>query len=224
MVKGKLIIIEAGDGCGKATQTKLLYDRLNQAGYKVKKVEYPDYESPACTPVKMYLQGEFGGHVDDVNAYAASVLFAVDRYASYRMKWKKDYEEGTIILADRYTTSNMVHQAVKIEDSKMRDEFLSWLWDTEFTKMGLPVPDKVIFLNMPPDISNKLIDNRAKKDNRKKDIHEQDKNYLEKCHEVYQEMANLYDWDIVECAKDNQLRTIEEIHEDVWQKIQGLIK
>ena len=224
MVKGKLIIIEAGDGCGKATQTKLLYDRLNQAGYKVKKVEYPDYESPACTPVKMYLQGEFGGHVDDVNAYAASVLFAVDRYASYRMKWKKDYEEGTIILADRYTTSNMVHQAVKIEDSKMRDEFLSWLWDTEFTKMGLPVPDKVIFLNMPPDISNKLIDNRAKKDNRKKDIHEQDKNYLEKCHEVYQEMANSYDWDIVECAKDNQLRTIEEIHEDVWQKIQGLIK
>lgn len=224
MVKGKLIIIEAGDGCGKATQTKLLYDRLNQAGYKVKKIEYPDYESPACTPVKMYLQGEFGGHVDAVNAYAASVLFAVDRYASYRMKWKKDYEEGTIILADRYTTSNMVHQAVKIEDSKMRDEFLSWLWDTEFTKMGLPVPDKVIFLNMPPDISNKLIDNRAKKDNRKKDIHEQDKNYLEKCHEVYQEMANHYDWDIVECAKDNQLRTIEEIHEDVWQKIQGLIK
>lgn len=224
MVKGKLIIIEAGDGCGKATQTKLLYDRLNQAGYNVKKVEYPDYESPACTPVKMYLQGEFGGHVDDVNAYAASVLFAVDRYASYRMKWKKDYEEGTIILADRYTTSNMVHQAVKIEDSKMRDEFLSWLWDIEFTKMGLPVPDKVIFLNMPPDISNKLIDNRAKKDNRKKDIHEQDKNYLEKCYEVYQEMANRYDWDIVECAKDNQLRTIEEIHEDVWQKIQGLIK
>ena len=223
-MKGKLIIIEAGDGCGKATQTKLLYDRLNQAGYKVKKIEYPDYESPACTPVKMYLQGEFGGHVDDVNAYAASVLFAVDRYASYRMKWKKDYEEGTIILADRYTTSNMVHQAVKIEDSKMRDEFLSWLWDTEFTKMGLPVPDKVIFLNMPPDISNKLIDNRAKKDNRKKDIHEQDKNYLEKCQEVYQEMANRYDWDIVECAKDNQLRTIEEIHEDVWQKIQGLIK
>ena len=224
MVKGKLIIIEAGDGCGKATQTKLLYDRLNQAGYKVKKVEYPDYESPACTPVKMYLQGEFGGHVDDVNAYAASVLFAVDRYASYRMKWKKDYEEGTIILADRYTTSNMVHQAVKIEDNKMRDEFLSWLWDTEFTKMGLPVPDKVIFLNMPPDISNKLIDNRAKKDNRKKDIHEQDKTYLEKCREVYQEMAKRYDWDIVECAKDNQLRTIEEIHEDVWQKIQGLIK
>lgn len=223
-MKGKLIIIEAGDGCGKATQTKLLYDRLSKSGYKVKKIEYPDYESPACTPVKMYLQGEFGGHVDDVNAYAASVLFAVDRYASYRMKWKKDYEDDTIILADRYTTSNMVHQAVKIEDNKMRDEFLSWLWDTEFTKMGLPVPDKVIFLNMPPDISNKLIDNRAKNDNRKKDIHEQDKNYLEKCYKVYQEMANRYDWDIVECAKDNQLRTIEEINEDVWQKIQDLIK
>ena len=105
----------------------------------------------------MYLQGEFGGHVDDVNAYAASVLFAVDRYASYRMKWKKDYEDGAIILADRYTTSNMVHQAVKIEDKQERDEFLRWLWDTEFEKMGLPVPDKVIFLDMPPELSNQLI-------------------------------------------------------------------
>lgn len=222
-MQGKLIIIEAGDGSGKATQTKLLYDRLIQEGYKVKKIEYPDYESKACIPVKMYLQGEFGGHVDDVNAYAASVLFAVDRYASYRMKWKQNYDEGMIILADRYTTSNMVHQAVKINNNKERDEFLQWLWDTEFNKMGLPVPDKVIFLDMPTAISNKLIDNRSKQQHRAKDIHEQDKTYLENCHRVYQEMANRYNWDIVNCADSNEIRTVEAIHEDIWQKVQNLL-
>ncbi len=223
-MNGKLIIIEAGDGCGKATQTKLLFDKLVNMGKNVRKVEYPDYESKACIPVKMYLQGEFGGHVDDVNAYAASVLFAVDRYASYRMKWKKDYEDGAIILADRYTTSNMVHQAVKIEDKQERDEFLRWLWDTEFEKMGLPVPDKVIFLDMPPELSNQLIDNRAKETHQKKDIHEQDKSYLKKCHDVYQEMAKRYNWDIVNCAKDNKIKDIETIHREVCQKIIDLIK
>lgn len=222
-MQGKLIIIEAGDGSGKATQTKMLYDRLKQEGYKVKKIEYPDYESKACIPVKMYLQGEFGGHVDDVNAYAASVLFAVDRYASYRMKWKKAYEEGYIILADRYTTSNMVHQAVKIKDIKERDEFLKWLWDTEFEKMGLPIPDKVIFLDVPTKISNKLIDNRSKQQHRAKDIHEQDVNYLERCHQVYQEMAKRYAWDIVNCAENDQLKTVETIHENIWQKVCTLL-
>lgn len=218
-MKGKLIIIEAGDGSGKATQTKLLYDRLVRMGKSVMKIEYPDYESEACAPVKMYLRGEFGGHADDVNAYAASLFFAVDRYASYRKKWKKAYEEGTIILADRYTTSNMVHQAVKIKDETERENFLHWLWDTEFTKMGLPVPDKVIFLNMPPYLSDKLIENRAKKTNTAKDIHEKDTSYLARCHMVYEQMAQKYDWDIVDCAKDGALRSIEDIHEDVFSAI-----
>lgn len=218
-MKGKLIIIEAGDGSGKATQTKLLYDRLVRMGKSVMKVEYPDYESEACAPVKMYLRGEFGGHADDVNAYAASLFFAVDRYASYRKKWKKAYEEGTIILADRYTTSNMVHQAVKIKDEAEREKFLHWLWDTEFIKMGLPVPDKVIFLNMPPSLSDKLIENRAKQTNTTKDIHEKDTAYLARCHMVYEQMAQKYDWDIVDCARDGALRSIEDIHEDVFSAI-----
>lgn len=214
-MQGKLIIIEAGDGSGKATQTKLLYDKLLSMGKKVMKVEYPDYESEACAPVKMYLRGEFGGHADDVNAYVASLFFAVDRYASYRKKWKKAYEEGTIILADRYTTSNMVHQAVKIQDEVERKKFLHWLWDTEFTKMGLPVPDKVIFLNMPIDLSDKLIEQRANKTKIVKDIHEKDTAYLAKCHVVYEQMAKQYGWDIVNCAENGQLRTIEDIHQDV---------
>lgn len=222
-MKGKLIIIEAGDGCGKATQTNLLYERLLKEHIKVKKIEYPDYESKACIPVKMYLNGEFGGHVEDVNAYAASVLFAVDRYASYRMKWKQDYDEGTIILADRYTTSNMVHQAVKIVDEDERNEFLQWLWDTEFTKMGLPVPDKVIFLDLPPAISKSLIDERSIKQHRKKDIHEKDSDYLKRCYDVYKDMAKRYGWDTISCAKDNQIKTVEEIHEDIWQHVKSLI-
>ena len=220
---GKLIIIEAGDGSGKATQTKLLYDRLKNLHLKVQKIEYPDYKSEACAPVKMYLRGEFGGHADDVNAYAASTFFAVDRYASYRKKWKSSYDDGAIILADRYTTSNMVHQAVKIADEKERDEFLQWLWDTEFVKMGMPIPDKVIFLDMPVAFSNKLITDRAKMNHQQKDIHEQDIAYLEKCHGLYRAIAKKYDWEIVSCVKEDKLRSIEEIHEDVFSKLKDLL-
>ncbi len=223
MNKGKLIIIEAGDGSGKATQTKLLYDKLTSLKKNVCKIEYPDYDSEACAPVKMYLRGDFGGHAEDVNAYAASLFFAVDRYASYRMKWKSDYDNGAIILADRYTTSNMVHQAVKIDNTLEREQFLSWLWDTEFIKMGLPVPDKVIFLDMPPEISNELIDSRAKSQKIAKDIHEKDAPYLAKCHQVYAQMAQRYHWDVVNCTDNGKLRTAEAIHLDVWQAVKSLL-
>lgn len=222
-MKGKLIIIEAGDGSGKATQTKLLYDKLSSIGKNVMKIEYPDYESEACAPVKMYLRGEFGSHADDVNAYAASMFFAVDRYASYRQKWKKAYEGGAIILADRYTTSNMVHQAVKIQNEKEREIFVDWLLDTEFTKMNLPIPDKVIFLNMPPDLSSELIDRRAKRTKAVKDIHEKDKTYQIKCHTVYKQMAQKYGWEIINCALNGRLRSIEDIHEDIMSAVKNYL-
>ena len=221
---GKLFVIDGTDGSGKQTQLETLKKRLTDEKIDYRTVSFPNYDSPSSSLVKMYLAGEFGTDAKAISPYIASTFYAADRYATYVTQYKEYYENGGIILADRYTTANMVHQAGKIQDKAERKKFLDWLWDFEFNLYGLPVPAEVFFLNMPPDISNKLIDNRAKKDNRKKDIHEQDKNYLEKCHEVYQEMANRYDWDIVECAKDNQLRTIEEIHEDVWQKIQGLIK
>ena len=159
--QGRLIILEAGDGSGKATQTRELYKHLEADGRRIHRVEFPDYASDSSVLVRMYLGGSFGSHADDVNAFAASTFFAVDRYASYRMKWKQYYEAGDIILADRYTTSNMVHQAVKIEDAAERERFLDWLWDFEFVKLALPVPDLVVFLDMDPAVSDRLIAARA---------------------------------------------------------------
>ena len=138
MAKGKLFIIEAGDGSGKETQTRLLAERLERDGHSVLPITFPDYAADSSMLVRMYLRGDFGTHADDVNAYAASTFFAVDRYASYRTKWGRDYETGAVILADRYTTSNMVHQAVKIQDDAERDAFLDWLYDLEFRPCRTP--------------------------------------------------------------------------------------
>ncbi|MDY6267377.1 MAG: thymidylate kinase [Selenomonadaceae bacterium] len=222
-MKGKLIIIEAGDGSGKATQTKALYDHLVRDGRTVHRIEFPDYQSDSSALVRMYLAGQFGGHADDVNAYAASTFFAVDRYASYRTKWKQWYDAGAIILADRYTTSNMVHQAVKIEDAKERDTFLHWLWDLEFVKMGLPVPDAVVFLDMDPDVANQLIAARAKETGTKEDIHEKDKTYLAKCHTAYLDLAKRYSWKSVRCSEEGQPRPIDAIHADVYAAVKTIL-
>ena len=225
MSKGKLITIEAGDGSGKATQTKALYDRLLDEGYQVLKVEYPDYQSESSALVRMYLGGEFGQQAENVSAYGASAFFAVDRYASYLLKWRQAYESGWIILADRYTTSNMVHQAVKLKDSAEREEFLTWLWDFEFGRLQLPVPDRVIYLDMPPEISDRLINSRAAKDSsRQKDIHEKDTSYLHHCHRAYNEVAEKYGWVKISCAQQGNLRTVQDIHEDVYQAVKEILR
>ena len=223
MSKGKLIIIEAGDGSGKATQTRALYEHLLADGHRVHRIEFPDYDADSSMLVRMYLRGDFGGHAEDVNAFAASTFFAVDRYASFRMKWKKFYDAGDIILADRYTTSNMVHQAVKLTDAKERDEFLDWLWDLEFTKMGLPVPDRVVFLNMDPAIADRLIAARAQETGQAKDIHEKDADYLHRCHQAYVALAQKYGWSQVKCDQAGQLRSIEAIHAEVYQAIREIL-
>ena len=225
MSKGKLITIEAGDGSGKATQTKALYDRLLAEGYQVLKVEYPDYQSESSALVRMYLGGEFGQQAENVSAYGASAFFAVDRYASYLLKWRHAYESGWIILADRYTTSNMVHQAVKLKDSAEREEFLTWLWDFEFGRLQLPVPDRVIYLDMPPEISDRLINSRAAKDSsRQKDIHEKDTSYLHHCHRAYNEVAEKYGWVKISCAQQGNLRSVQDIHEDVYQAVKEILR
>lgn len=225
MSKGKLITIEAGDGSGKATQTKALYDRLLAEGYQVLKVEYPDYQSESSALVRMYLGGEFGQQAENVSAYGASAFFAVDRYASYLLRWRQAYESGWIILADRYTTSNMVHQAVKLKDSAEREEFLTWLWDFEFGRLQLPVPDRVIYLDMPPEISDRLINSRAAKDSsRQKDIHEKDTSYLHHCHRAYNEVAEKYGWVKISCAQQGNLRTVQDIHEDVYQAVKEILR
>ncbi|MGO5131101.1 dTMP kinase [Mitsuokella jalaludinii] len=223
MKKGKLIIIEAGDGSGKATQTKVLYEHLLRDGHRVHRVEFPDYASDASLPVRMYLRGDFGGHAEDVNAYAASTFFAVDRYASFRMKWKSFYDAGDIILADRYTTSNMVHQAVKLQDAHERQLFLAWLWDFEFGKLGLPVPDKVIFLDMDPAVADRLIAARAQQSQVRKDIHERDTAYLHRCHEAYVRLAAAYGWTRVACSEQGEPRDIAAIHQEVYAAVQSLL-
>lgn len=221
-MKGKLIIIEAGsDASGKATQTKILFSRLKGDGYNIRKVEYPNYKSESSALVKMYLNGEFGYRPEDVNAYAASTFFSVDRYASYVKEWRSYYENGGIVLADRYTTSNMVHQASKIDDETERERYLDWLWDLEFVKLGLPVPDMVIFLDVPPVISNNLMSRRNNKitGGSKKDIHESDSEYLAKTYLNACRVAEKYEWKRIECIRNNCLRSIDDINNEIYEYV-----
>ncbi|MDF2635223.1 MAG: hypothetical protein K0R78_2097 [Pelosinus sp.] len=223
-MNGKLIIIEAGDGSGKATQTERLYNRLVQEKRNVRKITFPDYKSNSSALIKMYLNGDFGTSPDSVNPYAASSFYAVDRYASYKQDWGDFYMQGGIIIADRYTTSNMVHQAVKISEKKEKENFLDWLWDLEFVKFGLPIPDGVIFLDMPPVYSKMLRNERAKLLGQEiPDIHERDEQYLEKCYANYCEIADKYHWHKIECIRHERLKQVEEIHEEVYQSVQSII-
>lgn len=221
---GHLIIIEGGDGCGKATQTQLLLQRLQQAGRTVRAVSFPDYDSPSSALVKMYLQGDFGSDAEDVNPYAATTFYAVDRFASYQMKWKDFLASGGIVLADRYTTSNMLYQMIKFDSMAERSAYLDWLWDLEFTKMGLPVPDQVILLDVPMAVSERLMAARkGKTGGQTGDIHEQDAAFLAKCHAAYSELAEKYDWQRISCTDGQELRSPEAIHEDVYMKVSELL-
>jgi dTMP kinase len=219
--KGKVIVIEGSDGSGKATQTKKLFDRLASDGFSIRKVEYPNYGSDSSALVKMYLNGEFGSRPEDVNPYAASSFYAVDRYASYKKEWEGFYLQGGVVLADRYTTANMVHQASKIENLSERESFLDWLWDYEFVKLGLPVPDCVIFLDVDPSCSRMLMENRSNKisGEQDKDIHEKDPVFLRKSHESSCQVAEKYGWIRVSCTEEGRLREIDDIHEEIYSRV-----
>lgn len=222
---GRLIVIEGTDSSGKETQTKKLYDRLIEEKRKSKKISFPNYESKASEPVKMYLAGEFGENAKKINPYPVSTMYAIDRYASYMTDWKKDYEEGSIVVTDRYTTSNMVHQASKIENKKEKENYLNWLKDLEYEKMGIPVPDLVIFLNMPTEMARKLMENRKNKitGEEKKDIHEKDSEHLREAYENACEIAKTDNWKEVACVGKNGLKTIDEIAEEVYKLVEEII-
>lgn len=219
MAQGKLIIIDGNDSSGKATQTEKLFARLTAEHYLVRHIEFPDYDSDSSALVKMYLNGKFGDHPDDVNPYAASTFYAVDRFASWKTKWGGFHQQGGIILADRYTTSNMIHQAAKIKDEQQRQEYLTWLWDLEFVKFGLPIPDCVIFLDMPPEYSQKLMAGRQLKSGGNRDIHEADASYLAHCYAHSQEMARRYGWLTIPCVDSGRVKSIEAVHESVYQAV-----
>ena len=212
---GKLIVIEGVDASGKETQTNLLFQYLKEQGAHVRKLSFPDYESDFCMPVKRYLAGDLGDNPDDVNAYAASTFYAVDRYASYKTKWGEFYENGGVIVCDRYVTSNIVHQAMKIEGDKA--PFIEWLEELEYEKLGLPRPDAVLFLDMPPDCARMLMANRKNKitGEEQKDIHEKNADYLDKAYDNAIGVCEHLGWHRICCAKDGKVRKIEDIHAEI---------
>ncbi len=221
---GRLIVIEGVDSSGKETQTKLLFEYIKSLGKKVKRVSFPDYDSDFCMPVKKYLAGDLGNNPSDVNAYAASSFYAIDRYASFKKGWGSFYESGGIVICDRYVTSNIVHQAMKIDGDKT--EFINWLSDYEYNKLGLPKPDVVIFLDMPPKAAQLLMKNRANKitGDKEKDIHEKNKDYLTNAYNNAIEVAEHQGWHRVACAKGLAVRTIEDIHNEVVEIVKKYCK
>lgn len=223
MQKGKLIILEAGDASGKETQTRLLHERLLAEGRDVMRISFPDYDADSSALVKMYLRGDFGAQAADVDAYAASAFFAVDRYASFHTKWGEAYKRGGVILSDRYVTSNLAHQAVKLVGEKARREYVSWLEDFEYVRLGLPRPDLVVFLDMPPEASDRLLASRAKETGAS-DIHETDRNYLHRVHAAYADAAKTFGWARVVCGEGNVPRAPQDIAEDVYAAVTPILE
>ncbi len=213
-MNGKLIVIEGLDGSGKNTQAQKLLKLLESRGEKVMKVSFPNYDSDSSALIKMYLAGEFGKKADSVNPYAASSFYAVDRYASYKTFWGSFYEEGGIVIADRYTTSNAIHQCSKLPESKWND-FLEWLFEYEYRYLGIPEPDSVIYLRVDPDVSQELMRKRYDNDENKKDIHERDVEYLKRSAKAAEYCAKQLGWDIISCTKDGEIRPIDDISAEI---------
>ena len=222
MKGGKLIVLEGLDGSGKATQAKLLAEHLARQGLPVKEITFPDYASDSSALVKMYLAGQFGDRPDDVNAYAASSFYAVDRYASYKTGWGQFYEQGGVVIADRYTTSNAVHQCSKLPPEQWED-YLPWLFDYEFRLLGLPAPDRVIYLQVDPAVSQKLMTGRYHGDESKKDVHEKDTEYLARSRRAAEFCAAHLGWQTVHCTEDGQMRSIQEIQTRVQALAQEIL-
>lgn len=219
---GKLIVIEGLDGSGKATQAQLVYENLLKQGVNVKKISFPDYSQPSSSLVQMYLKGEFGENPLDVNAYTASSFYAVDRAASFLKFWKKDYENDAVILADRYTTSNEIYQLSKLTEDK-KEEFLSWLEDFEYGKLKLPSPDAVIYLDVKPKVSQKLLSERYSGDESQKDIHEKNVRFLDECRNNAMYSAEKLKWHVVDCCDGDKIRAIEDINRDIMNIISEVL-
>ena len=211
---GKLIVIEGLDGSGKATQAKLLHEALCAKGVSSMKVTFPNYDSPSSTLAKMYLDGEFGKNADDVNAYAASSFYSVDRYASYKTVWGKFYHEGGLVVADRYTTSNAVHQCSKLPPEQW-DAFLQWLFSFEYEKIAIPKPDMVLYLDVDPDTSQQLMTKRYDGNEAQKDIHEKDMEYLLRSRSAAKYCAKTLGWQRVACTEGASMRSKQSIHEEI---------
>jgi len=220
---GKLIVLEGTDGSGKSTQFRLLSQWLTDSGKAFKHTVFPRYDQESSALIRMYLGGQFGTKPTNVSSYAASAFFAVDRYASYKQDWGKWYEEGGLILSDRYTTSNAVHQGSK-EPEETRKEFLRWLYEFEHDKLGLPRPDLVIYLDVPTAFTEQMMRSREASTGTQADIHEKDTAYLSLCRQVGRAAAEYYGWTIIDCVQNGVMRSIEDIHEEIRRKVAACLE
>lgn len=220
---GKLIVLEGTDGSGKSTQFQRLTDRLSQEGRQFQKLVFPQYSEPSSALIRMYLGGEFGARPSDVNAYAASAFYSVDRYASYKKAWGQWYESGGLVVSDRYTTSNAVHQTSK-EPPEKQSDFLKWLYDFEYSKLGLPRPDLVVYLDVPTDFTEKMMRSREAATHTHADIHEQDLEYLATCRRTGRAAAEYYGWTVIGCVKNGAMRSIDDIHEEIYRHVAACLE
>ena len=220
---GKLIVLEGTDGSGKSTQFQHLTDRLSQEGRQFQKLVFPQYSEPSSALIRMYLGGEFGARPSDVNAYAASAFYSVDRYASYKKVWGQWYESGGLVVSDRYTTSNAVHQTSK-EPPEKQSDFLKWLYDFEYSKLGLPRPDLVVYLDVPTDFTEKMMRSREAATHTHADIHEQDLEYLATCRRTGRAAAEYYGWTVIGCVKNGAMRSIDDIHEEIYRHVAACLE
>lgn len=220
---GKLIVIEGTDGSGKSTQFGRLTQRLQEDGQKFKTLVFPRYSEPSSSLIRMYLGGEFGSKPTDVNAYAASAFYAVDRFASFKQDWGEWYQQGGLIVSDRYTTSNAVHQASK-EPEEKQGEFLKWLYEFEYDRLGLPRPDLTLYLDVPTDFTEKLLRSREEATSTHADIHEQDMEYLTTCRKTGRAAAAFYGWTVIECVRNGAMRSIEDIHKEIYRHVRQCLE
>lgn len=216
---GKLIVIDGLDGSGKGTQSKKLVEYLQKNGTAAQLVSFPAYGTRGAALVEGYLQGELGGKPDDTGAYATSTFYAIDRYWSYRTAWGDFYNRpDTVTVCDRYTTANAVHQCSKLPKAEW-DSYLGWLWDNEYNKLGIPRPDQIFYLEMRPDLSRRLVEERSVKEGRKIDIHEGDYEYLCRCYEAALYASDFLGWEKITCYEGDKIRTVDDIFAELLNRL-----
>lgn len=231
-LNGKIIVIEGTDGSGKQTQTALLKQSLENMGYDVYTISFPNYESPSSALVKMYLNGDISNTANEVSAEAASIFYAADRYITYKKEMEEVYKEGKkVILLDRYVGSNIIHQGAKKikemenlskeEQEESLQQFMTWLSNLEYDTLKIPKPDITFFLNVPIDYTIKLREKRVNKitGGDKQDIHEADTNYLKTAYTAGMMASKLLGWKVIPCVENDQMRSIEDIHNDILKNI-----
>lgn len=218
MMKGKLIVLEGIDGSGKSTQYKRLCRRLADEGRDFKSIVFPRYDQPSSSLIREYLSGSYGSRPGDVNAYAASAFYAVDRFASFKTDWQDYYENGGLILADRYTTSNACHQGSKLPEGE-RQEFLDWLYEFEFERLGLPRPELVVYLDVELENARRQMTQRQRLTDSSADIHEKDFEYLSACLEAGRYACGHYGWTRIRCTENGEMRSVEEIHGQIYKAL-----